>query len=48
MMQENRMFPIYDYVKKAGGDSLNDEDFNLCMTMLVLSVKKCLLHLPFI
>lgn len=39
MMQENRMFPIHDYVKKAGGDSLNNEDFNLCMTMLVLSVK---------
>jgi hypothetical protein len=39
MMQENRMFPIHDYVKKAGGDSLSDADFNLCMTMLVLSVK---------
>jgi hypothetical protein len=39
MMQENRVFPIHEYVKKAGGDSLSDEDFNLCMTMLVLSVK---------
>lgn len=38
-MDDQRLFPIHEYLKKAGGDTLSDDDFNRCMLLFVSSIK---------